>query len=111
MRQLRQMTRQRGSALAFALVVITGIVIVSGTAVLYGLNSTSVSSNQRMRGQLRGVAQSGVTEALHQLWDKSLITQTGQIAGTAASYQKWLNGIVANNATVTLENTTAGKTT
>jgi len=111
MRQLRQMTRQRGSALAFALVVITGIVIVSGTAVLYGLNSTSVSSNQRMRGQLRGVAQSGVTEALHQLWDKYLITQTGQIAGTAASYQKWLNGIVANNATVTLENTTAGKTT
>src|SRR5579883_1300094 len=113
--------RQRGTALGYALIIITGVTIVSGTAILYGLNSASASTNLRARSQLRGVAQAGIAEATHQLWDKYLYqTSTGQ-AGTAKSYQTWLNSAsvgvgayaqagLANGSSMTFMNTTIGTT-
>src|ERR1700722_14701672 len=117
MRQLRN----RGTALGYALIIITAVTIVSGTAMLYGLNATHASSNQRIRGQPRGVAQGGLADALHRVGDRYIAEQPGNTAGTAAAYQTWLSTQsdatgthIANTTgtvTYTMANVTQGTTT
>lgn len=82
---------ERGSALAYALIVLVLVAAASFTALGYGVSATKVSSNQVARAQLRGLAESGLALATHDLWDKYIVSNGGA-AGNAKSYCLYVQG-------------------
>lgn len=89
---------ERGSALLYALVFIAVIAAVSSAVLGYSMTASKASRSHVQRGALRGIAECGMMQAVHDVWDVYLSsalsspTKAAGAGGTAAIYAKWLNG-------------------